>query len=199
MEELPEDNASPTIVKPIPLKQRKRISGPTTPVKTFLGKDPSLLPPTPSPKKPGSAAVRPSTPAGPKTEVKLPRKPAKEVSRPIILATQGGATGGKIAKPARTFRPVSPAKQPITRVKEFHFASDARSRRKTSTTVGGPEWDGKTKGEEVSIMGTEGVEMGANGDEHEADDALATRMRAHEIGKASILAWGETRGRYLDD
>ena len=32
----------------------------------------------------------------------------------------------------------------------------------------------------------------------EVDEGLAVRIKAHEVGKASILAWGETRGRYLD-
>jgi hypothetical protein len=31
------------------------------------------------------------------------------------------------------------------------------------------------------------------------DEGSVVRMRAREIGTASILAWGETRGRYLDD
>ena len=35
--------------------------------------------------------------------------------------------------------------------------------------------------------------------EDEVDEGLAVRMKAHEIGKASILAWGETQGRYLDN
>jgi hypothetical protein len=36
------------------------------------------------------------------------------------------------------------------------------------------------------------------GEEVEEDEGLAARMKAREIGQASILAWGETRGRYLD-
>jgi hypothetical protein len=31
------------------------------------------------------------------------------------------------------------------------------------------------------------------------DEGSVVRTRAREIGTASILAWGETRGRYLDD
>jgi hypothetical protein len=44
------------------------------------------------------------------------------------------------------------------------------------------------------------VDVGDVGDEvGEVDDGVQARIKAHEIGKASILAWGETRGRYLDD
>ena len=38
-----------------------------------------------------------------------------------------------------------------------------------------------------------------DGDMEEREEGVAVRMRAREIGMASILAWGETRGRYLDD
>ena len=46
------------------------------------------------------------------------------------------------------------------------------------------------KGDVHEVVGNETVE---------GDDGVAVRMEAREIGKASILAWGETRGRYLDE
>ena len=151
-----------------------------------------MLPPTPSPKKAASATVRPSTPAGGRAVAKTPAKPAKEISTPMILATQGGSA---IVRPASPLRPASPFRQPITQVKEFHFASDARARRKTNSKVDGAEREGNSKEMEMGRM--EGVEMDGTGDV--VDEGLATRMKAHEIGMASILAWGETRGRYLDN
>jgi hypothetical protein len=33
----------------------------------------------------------------------------------------------------------------------------------------------------------------------EGNGGLGTRKKARENGVASILAWGETRGRYLDE
>jgi len=44
-----------------------------------------------------------------------------------------------------------------------------------------------------------GVERTEARDGDGDDEGVDVRMRAREIGKASILAWGETRGRYLDD
>jgi hypothetical protein len=156
-----------------------------------------VLPPTPSPKKAASATVRPNTPAGGRAVAKTPAKPAKEISRPMILATQGGIGIVRPASPLRPptpFRAASPFRQPITQVKEFHFASDARVRRKTNSKVDGLEREGDSKTMEMGRM--EEVEMDETGDV--VDEGLATRMKAHEIGMASILAWGETRGRYLD-
>lgn len=112
----------------------------------------------------------------------------------MILATQGGA-GAKT--PAR---PATPLRQ-TTQVKEFTFASDARSRRNAVNVTSSPE-----KGRKSTISSTNlgGKEEKRDGHEIvnemvEGDDNVATRMKACEIGKASILAWGETRGRYLDE
>ena len=112
----------------------------------------------------------------------------------MILATQGGA-GAKM--PAR---PPSPLRQ-ITQVEEFTFANDAKSRRTTGNVNGSPEkgrrstvsskdLGGKKEGDAHEVVRNETVE---------GDDSVAVRMKAREVGKASILAWGETRGRYLDE
>ena len=185
------------------MKHRKQTSRPSTPVKTFRGKDPSVLPPSPSPKKAAPAtAVRPVTPAGSRGVVKTPGKPAKEVSRPLIVATQTGsaAAAAKITRPASPVRPASPFRQPITQVKEFHFASDARVRRKTNCKIDSSQREGNShsQGGDVEAV-TESGKMDEVETDGVVDEGLAARMKAHEIGKASILAWGETRGRYTDD
>lgn len=165
-----------------------------------MGKDPSVLPPTPSPKKTASsAAFKPSTPTESRTVAKTPGKPAKEVSRPMILATQSGSTAGaKITRPASPLRPTSPFRQPITQVKEFHFASDARVRRKTNNKVDDSQQEGNSHAYGGDVRATEAM-AGMEMDGVVVDEEFATRMKAYEIGKASILAWGETRGRYVDN
>ena len=136
-----------------------------------------------------------ATPSRPSVTAKTPVKPVKEIAKgPMIPATQGGA-GAKI--PAR---PATPVRQ-TTQVKEFTFASDARSRRTTGNVNGSPEKGRKSTVSSNNLGGKE-----EKRDVHEVvnemvegDDSVAARMKACEIGKASILAWGETRGRYLDE
>ena len=125
----------------------------------------------------------------------------------MILATQGGIAGNGVARPPSPLRPPTPLRptgpfrHPITQVKGFHFASDARARRKTNSKVDGPQRDRQMVGEvgDEDMGRMEGVEMGGGSSEDVVDEGLARRMKAHEIGMASILAWGETRGRYLDE
>lgn len=121
----------------------------------------------------------------------------------MILATQSGGTtaGGKITRPASPLRPTSPFRQPITQVKEFHFASDARVRRKTNNNVDDSQQEGNSHAYGVDVRAVTETEAmaGMEMDDVVVDEELATRMKAYEIGKASILAWGETRGRYVDN
>lgn len=166
-----------------PLKNRTR---PSTPVKSFLAKDPSVLPPTPSPKKAMAAPSRPSV------TTKTPVKPVKETPKePMIPATQRGA---RAKMPARQ---VSTSRQ-TTQVKEFTFASDTRSRRTARTVDGSPKKERKSTLSSKDLGGKQ--EEGDIKDETtEENESVAVRMKASEVGKASILAWGETRGRYLDE
>jgi len=107
----------------------------------------------------------------------------------------------------------------VTQVKEFKFASESRSRRSPERIVnasldnprvrsqGRPSQviaagGSPRKSTAVGNNGTKSVETGVEGavrDGDRGDEGIDVRMRAREIGKASILAWGETRGRYLDD
>jgi hypothetical protein len=177
LERLPEDSPSAKVV----LKKRGDVERPSTPVKTFLAKDPSVLPPTPSPKK-TSVATKPvtaTTPVTPFRGVKTPSKPVKQVMRePKLVATQG----------PKIVRPATPLRATVTQVKEFTFATEARNRRETVS----PQ---KTRVESPVKQRT----VKARDEVGEVDDGVQARIKAHEIGKASILAWGETRGRYLDD
>jgi hypothetical protein len=119
-------------------------------------------------------------------------------------------------------RPASPLRQPVTQVKEFKFASEARSRRSPERMKANLEKERsqsnrcsqvsaitsprksivekkvvmmnvEKKVEEQAKVADDEVVM-----DQEVDEGFAVRMKAHEIGKASILAWGETRGRYLE-
>jgi hypothetical protein len=201
LEGLPEDSPSAKVV----LKKRGDVERPSTPVKTFLAKDPSVLPPTPSPKK-TSVAMKPvtaTTPVTPFRGVKTPSKPVKQVVRePKLVATQG----------PKIVRPATPLRATVTQVKEFTFATEARNRRETvspqKTRVESPvkQRTVKASASTHSLKASSqkqakmDVDVGDVGDEvGEVDDGVQARIKAHEIGKASILAWGETRGRYLDD
>jgi hypothetical protein len=162
---------------------------PSTPVKTFLAKDPGVLPPSPSPKKTPAANIQ--SPVKARVSIQTPGKTGVSKS---AVGSQKGVVG---------VRPSSPLRQPVTQVKEFKFASDARSRRKTSPVKQAVDetrmliQSSPVKSRQATVD-TEmhwdaqvGVEM--------EDEGLAARMKAREIGQASILAWGETRGRYLDN
>jgi hypothetical protein len=162
---------------------------PSTPVKTFLARDPGVLPPTPSPKK--TPAAYTTSPLKTRSPMKTPGKTT--VSKPVF----GVKNGGVVARPS------SPLRQPVTQVKEFKFASEARSRRKTSPVKPGintPRIPSQSQMamSRYSMVDTE-MQVDSREDEVEQDEGLALRMKAREIGMASILAWGETRGRYLDD
>lgn len=98
----------------------------------------------------------------------------------MILASQGAS---------KIVRPTSPVRQ-ITQVKEFKFASDTRSRRSPTKT---DENQDKPVSKDV---GGRDVEVVKDDSGETIEDV---RMKAREIGMASILAWGETRGRYLDE
>ena len=105
------------------------------------------------------------------TDVRTPGKPAKVVNRPPpILAV------GNTARPSTPVqRPTSPIRQ-ITQVKEFSFAS--RQKKSPEKKTANEETQKRVREESC---GTEDV-----------------RVKAREVGVASILAWGETRGRYLE-
>jgi hypothetical protein len=162
---------------------------PSTPVKTFLAKDPSVLPPSPSPKK--TPAANAKSPIKARVSMQTPGKTG--VSKPVFSVQKGGVG----------VRPSSPLRQPVTQVKEFKFASDARSRRKTSPVkqaVDDPRMSVQLSPVK-SIQATVEMEMYTDEEqqgEEDEDEGLALRMKAREIGRASILAWGETQGRYLD-
>ena len=99
----------------------------------------------------------------------------------MILATQCGRT--KITRPASQ----------ITQVKEFTSASEAPTRRITRKVQGSSENDGKSPNSEERGKADEGdVAMFE-------DERVDARMKSREHGKASILAWAETEGRYLDE
>lgn len=98
-------------------------------------------------------------------------------------------------------------RQPITQVKEFNFASNVRSRR----TPGNPSVVVERKENKTAVVSSQQnnepkkVDCGmpeadrrVESVDKEVDEGLAVRIKAREVGKASILAWGETRGRYLD-
>jgi hypothetical protein len=206
LEGLPEDSPSSKVV----LRKREDVERPSTPVKTFLAKDTSVLPPTPSPKKTPVAerTEATTTPVTPFRATKTPSKPVKQVMRESkLVATQG----------PKIVRPASPLRHTVTQVKEFTFATDARSRRETvspqKTWVESPvkqrtvkpsasTYSLKASSQKQATVDVDvdggGVGGGVGGDV-EVDDGVQARTKAHEIGKASILAWGETRGRYLDD
>jgi hypothetical protein len=188
LEKLPEDQVSPSLTKTIVLKKRTDVVRPSTPVKTFLAKDPGVLPPTPSPKK--TPAANAQSPLKARSPVKTPGKTT--VSKPVFGVKNGGVVS----------RPSSPLRQPVTQVKEFKFASEARSRRKTSPVkqeINAPRIPTQSQ----TVMSRHStVDMKMQIDprqEVEEDEGLALRLKLREIGNASILAWGETRGRYLDD
>jgi len=85
----------------------------------------------------------------------------------------------------------------ITQVKEFKFASEARIRRspeKLQTAQKGKAGHSPTK-----VAGHKSAVVVEKDGERKMEEGEIVRMRARETGKASILAWGETRGRYLDD
>jgi hypothetical protein len=190
LEKLPEDQDSPSIAKPVTLKKRMVVERPSTPVKTFLAKDPGVLPPSPSPKK--TPAANAQSPVKARASMPTPGKTGVSKS---VFGAQKGVVG---------VRPSSPLRQPVTQVKEFKFASDARSRRKTSPVK--QAVDDTRMSTQLSPVksrqSTVDMEMYTDeeqvGEEVEEDEGLAVRLKAREIGKASILAWGETRGRYLD-
>ena len=146
-----------------------------------------MLPPTPSPKKTIATPSRPSLP------VKTPVKPIKVTAKgPMILATQGGAEAKVPARPSSPLRL-------ITQIQEFTFASDARSRRTTGKVNGSPEKGGKSKSQSKNKQEEADVREVVQDEAVEGEDSVSERMKVREIGKASILAWGETRGRYLND
>jgi hypothetical protein len=190
LEKLPEDQDSPSIAKPITLKKRMDVVRPSTPVKTFLAKDPGVLPPSPSPKKTPAANMQSQV----KARISMQTPGKTRVSKSVFSA-QKGVVG---------VRPSSPLRQPVTQVKEFKFASDARSRRKTSPVkqpVDGTRMSiqfSPVKSRQVTVDTEMHRDEEQLGQEVEEDEGLAARMKAREIGQASILAWGETRGRYLD-
>jgi len=159
--ELPEDKP-----RPLALKYDKK---PRARTECFKDQDQTLLPPTPSPKKRIGTTAK-STLA----EKGAPRM----LDRRAGLRNKGSAISESHMKTS--------SRQPITQVKEFKFASETRSRRKTGTE------DGSRRQDKVSSIDKEN-EM------DEGDQCVNTRMKAREIGAASIIAWGETRGRYLDD
>jgi len=185
--ELPEDNPSPVPAPRISLTETPaRVAA--TPMKSYISTDPSILPPSPSPKKtvPSTSLYTPSKPT------KTPSRPVKEGKGKVVIA----ASSGKVARPASPTRPASPSRMPITQVKEFKFASEARIRRspeKLQTSQKGKGVQSPTKAAVGRKSTAKDVEM------QEVDEGEIVRMRARENGKASILAWGETRGRYLDD
>jgi hypothetical protein len=194
--ELPEDKPSNTVIKPIALKNRASSLRPSTPMKTFRAKDPSVLPPTPSPKKAESSAIPTKTPLRGMSPSKTTAKLTKEGARgPTITTT-------KIDSKAS--RPPTAVRQSTTQVKEFKFASDARSRRITrnskATTEKKENRITPTSSQQHNNPETGTCDADRRDDsvDEEVDEGLALRTRAHEIGKASILAWGETQGRYLD-
>ena len=141
----------------------------------------------------------PSTPTGNSSSIKTPDKPIKKGSKgAMILATQGGANID------------SAPRQQITQVKEFKFPNDTRSRRSPSKPSGTRKNENTVKVAPDSLADvissqskTEEAGPEVNAIDHstseDIDGGLPIRMKAHEEGKASIIAWGETRGRYLDD
>ena len=110
----------------------------------------------------------------------------------MILATQGGA---EAKVPARPASPLSLTAQ----IQEFTLASNARSRRTTGKVNGSLEKDRKSTLSSKNKQEDVDVHKVANDEAVEGEDGVSVRMKAREVGKASILAWGETRGRYLDD
>lgn len=161
-----------------------------------------MLPPTPSPKKPVAVTRGQQAPVHDTPSMKAREKPVDEESKePVRLAAQGDSKGNP---------PASPLRNQITQVKEFKFASDARSRGSSIKQMRRQKEEAKEKAvpSDVAkpILGKDKVEaeVGAGGQSDKTvgvkiDDGLAIRMKAHEAGKASIVAWGEARGRHVDD
>jgi hypothetical protein len=103
-------------------------------------------------------------------------------------------------------RPSSPIRRAVTEVKEFTFASDARLRRSPAKTQVAPSQRNKGKASQndktaryelVNEISDE-TTLETENDLGDVDSGLAMRMRAREMGAASILAWAETRGRYVE-
>ena len=173
----------------------------STPIRSFVVKDPTIPPPTPSPTKSMQLAIA-QTPSRPVSSAKTPAKPAKQGSRgPMILATQSG--------PNIVAQPPSLLRQQVTEVKEFKFATESRTRRVPTRENTGPM---KTRNESSTMASRGDAGPKSSITDHKTnvqnegemmrenvDEGLALRMKAYEMGKASILAWGETRGRYLDE
>jgi len=197
LQELPEDKAANAETRPILLKLHSESSSrPSTPAKTFLAKDPSVLPPTPSPKKTPAANALNQTP----TTI-TPTKPS------LIFGPSIPGPLKRVVSPVKAPRPSTPTRRPVTEVKEFKFASDARIRRsptKTQVPVSQPSKPSSLQRSsaqpKVRISHVdEMMEVEQNEIYEEAiDPGAALRMRAREMGTASILAWGETRGRYVE-
>lgn len=137
--------------------------------------------------------------------VRTPSKPVKQVVRgPTLVATQG----------AKIVRPTSPLRPMVTQVKEFKFASEARSRRgtvspekvrkesaqkqnmKASASSHGLVASSQSK--RARVEGQVDINQAVDAKNGDGDDGVLARVKAQELGKASIIAWGETRGRYLE-
>lgn len=121
----------------------------------------------------------------------------------------------RVVNPVKTPRPSSPSKRSVTEVKEFKFASDARVRRsphKSQTAAAQPKLPSLSPVkrspsqrdltvdhvmQESELTGQHSLEMQSVETEEMVDEGVAVRMKAREIGMASILAWGETRSRYV--
>ena len=184
--ELPEDNPSPIPAPKISIAETPARPA-RTPMKSYISTDPSILPPSPSPKK-ATPLYTPSKP------IKKPAKTAKEVVKgnpPIATSS------GKVVRPSSPIRPASPTRMPITQVKEFKFASEARIRRSPEKLQTAQK--GKPRQSPTKVVGRKSAVVVEKDGEKEMEEGEIVRMRARETGKASILAWGETRGRYLDD
>src|SRR5579859_5198185 len=180
---------SPT-AKPITLKKNST-PRPSTPVKTFLAKDPGVLPPSPSPKKTPAATAAAATAVSPvKTKVPSGGSPLKK-----------HATMGDVMRPTSPVRPASPLRQSITQVREFKFATETRSRRSSPekmkanmfekegsqsriSQATSPRKSTARKQMEKNIERQGGEQMAVDEgvmQEEEVDEGLAVRMKAHEI------------------
>ena len=128
-----------------------------------------MLPPAPSSKK--DTATNPTQRSPAKTSEKS-RKDAPKGALPASTQTLANELTGL---------------RRITQVKEFTFATNARSRPSSPT-----------KARESCITDHNTI-MDETESEDDGEDVEAVRNKLRELGAASILAWGETRGRYLDD
>jgi len=158
-------------LKSLPASKTKPV--PASPhVRQFKANDPTVLP-APSPKK-DTATKRTQ-----RSSAKTSGGSRKDVPKGALPATTQTMANEPSAQ--------NPGSRRVTQAKEFTFATDARSRRSSPT---------KARERCVTDHNTVTDEKES---EDDGGDVDAVRNKLRELGAASIVAWGETRGRYLDD